>query len=50
MFPYNDAVRKLLDLFMHGLTIKKIKRVIFIDDDNYLDQLKAPKRSKILDL
>ena len=32
---------------MHGLIIKKLKRVIFIDDDNYLDhKKKLSKRSR----
>ena len=41
MFPYNDAVRKLLGSIYAWVNYKKLKRVIFIDDDNYLDHTKS---------
>jgi len=39
MFPYNDALRKLLGTLYVWIKYKKnIERVIYIDDDNYLEK------------
>ena len=42
MFPYNDAVRKLLGSIYTKIVYRKsIERIIFIDDDNYLTDDKS---------